>query len=602
MNRPVFRIPLLMAVAVLVVIPPARPGDAPKEKSAAKKKADLTWGLKVPLRDGVKLNATVYRPQGVKKALPVIFTLTPYIADSYHDRAMYFAEHGYPFVLVDARGRGNSGGRFEPFANEGRDGHDVVEWLARQPWCNGKVAMWGGSYAGSDQWATLKEFPPHLATIVPAAAAHPSIDFPASGGIFMSYLTRWLAFTSGAALNQKLFQDENFWIQKYRQAYLEFQPFRKLDALTGVPSEIFQKWVAHRTPDDYWNAMVPTQKDYAKIDLPILTITGHYDDDQAGAMEFYRRHMRHGSARGRARHYLIVGPWDHLGTRTPKEEVGGVHFGKASVVDLNGLHKEWYDWTLAGGKKPAFLKDRVAYYVAGAGQWKYAASLDAIPAKARKFYLNSAGGRANDVFHSGTLGTNKPGQAPPDKYVYDPLDVRPAELEREEVKDYVIDQRAVLSLSDNGLVYHSEPFARATEVTGYVKFVAWMALDVPDTDFQVTVYEIKRDGTSIALTEDRLRARYRRSPRKEVLVKPGEINRYEFKGFTFFSRRLAEGSRLRLVLRAPNSIYWEKNYNSGGKVEAESRKDARKAHVTLYHDAKHPSFLAVPVVEAAARR
>jgi putative CocE/NonD family hydrolase len=590
-----------MALGVVAVIPPARPGDTPKE-AASQKKIDLTWGVKIPLRDGVKLNATVYRPHGVKKARPVIFTLTPYIADSYHDRAKYFAEHGYPFVLVDVRGRGNSEGRFEPFANEGPDGHDVVEWLARQPWCNGKVAMWGGSYAGFDQWATLKEFPPHLATIVPAAAAHPGVDIPAPGGIFMSYLTRWLAFTSGAALNQKLFQDEDFWIQKYRQSYLTFQPFRKLDALVGFPSESFQKWVAHRTPDAYWDAMVPDAKQYARMDRPILTITGHYDDDQAGAMAFYRRHMRHGTAAGRAQHYLILGPWDHAGTRSPREEFGGLHFGKASLVDLNKLHKEWYDWTMGDAGRPAFLKDHVAYYVAGAGKWKYAASLDAIRAPRRKFYLSSFAGQANDVFHSGTLREGKPGQAQPDKYVYDPLDVRPAELERAEVKDYVMSQRKVLSLFGHGLVYHSEPFARATEITGYLKLVAWVALDVPDTDFQVTLYEIRPDGTSILLTEDQLRARYRRSLRKEELIKPGEVNRYDFTGFTFFSRQLAEGSRLRLVFRSPNSIHWEKNYNSGGKVETETRKDARKAHVTLYHDAEHPSYVEIPVVEPPARQ
>ena len=136
------------------------------------------WNVRIPLRDGVELGATVFKPLGQTEPLPVIFTLTPYIADSYQDRAMYFARHGYVFALVDVRGRGNSGGVFDPFAQEARDGYDVVEWLARQPWSNGKVAMWGGSYAGYDQWATAKERPPHLATIVPAAAVRPGLDFP----------------------------------------------------------------------------------------------------------------------------------------------------------------------------------------------------------------------------------------------------------------------------------------------------------------------------------------------------------------------------------------------------------------------------------------
>jgi uncharacterized protein len=94
---------------------------------------DLLWGVKIPMRDGVKLNATVYKPKDQKEPLPVIFIFTPYIGDTNHNRGYYFAQNGYVFAVVDVRGRGNSQGAFEPFANEGKDGHDVVEWLAQQP-------------------------------------------------------------------------------------------------------------------------------------------------------------------------------------------------------------------------------------------------------------------------------------------------------------------------------------------------------------------------------------------------------------------------------------------------------------------------------------
>jgi predicted acyl esterase len=132
--------------------------------------------------------------------------------------------------------------------------------------------------------------------------------------------------------------------------------------------------------------------------------------------------------------------------------------------------------------------------------------------------------------------------------------------------------------------------------------VAWIALDVPDTDFAVSVYEIKKDGTSIALTEDRMRARYRESLRRTRLVKPGEVNRYEFKSFPFFSRRLEKGSRLRLVFYSPNSRDWEKNYNSGGEVAQETAKDARTARVRLFQDAEHPSYLELPVISASGAK
>src|SRR2546429_158028 len=95
---------------------------------------DMQWAVKIPMRDGVRLHATVFTAHGQKEPVPVIFTFTPYIGDSYTDRAVYFAKHGYGYALVDVRGRGNSGGEFEPFVNEGKDGYDVVEWLAKQPY------------------------------------------------------------------------------------------------------------------------------------------------------------------------------------------------------------------------------------------------------------------------------------------------------------------------------------------------------------------------------------------------------------------------------------------------------------------------------------
>ena len=142
-------------------------------------KVDWRWNVRIPLRDGIHLSAIAYLPTGQPTPRPCIFTLTPYISDSYHDRGMYFASHGYAFLSVDVRGRGNSEGEFHPLIQEAKDGYDIVEWLAQQPYCNGKVTMWGGSYAGYDQWATAKERPPHLATIVPAAAPVAGVDFPA---------------------------------------------------------------------------------------------------------------------------------------------------------------------------------------------------------------------------------------------------------------------------------------------------------------------------------------------------------------------------------------------------------------------------------------
>ena len=587
---------ILLAVLCLCGLP-AR-SLAQESGTAATVVPDMRWAVKIPMRDGALLNATIFQPHAQKEPLPVIFTFTPYISDSYTDRAMYFAEHGYVYALVDVRGRGNSGGAFEPFVNEGRDGYDVVEWLAKQSYCNGKVTMWGGSYAGYDQWTTLKEFPPHLATIVPAAAAHPGVDFPFQYNIFAPYDMQWITFTSGVTGNEKLFGDPAFWGAKAREYYDEHLAFNTYDRIVGNPSAVFQKWVQNPVPDAYYDAMVPTPEDYKRIQIPILTITGDYDGDQPGAFTYYKRDMKYGTPEAKEKHFLIIGPWDHAGTRTPKRDVGGLKFGEASVLDLNKLHTEWYDWTMKGGKKPEFLKKRVAYYVVGAGaeNWKYADTLESISDKTRTLYLES-NGNAGSVFESGRLADKAGSGAASDKWTYDPLDTRPGDAESDDDAGYIVSQHAVMNTYGNGAIYHSEPLGEATEVSGFLKLNVWLVMDVPDTDLEADVYEILPSGDSVFLTGAMMRARYRESLREEKLVTPGKLENYVFDNFTFFSRRVAKGSRLRLFVHCPNTTGAEKNYNSGGVVALETAKDARTAHITLVHDAEHESTLELPIVK-----
>jgi putative CocE/NonD family hydrolase len=565
----------------------------PEKNKKIHPKIDFIWGVKIPMRDGVKLNATLYKPKK-DKPTPCIFTLTPYTADGPHPRGVYFANNGHSFAAVDSRGRGNSEGIFEPFANEAMDGHDIVEWLAGQPWCDGQVAMWGGSYGGFDQWLTLRESPLHLKTIVPTASAHAGVDFPFFKNIFYPYEMQWQTYISGVTRNTAIMDDSNFWIGKFQEMYQGHRPFKELDRIVGNDSTFFQTWVKHPQQDAYWDQMALSPKQYDQITLPILTITGHYDGDQPGAMEYYRRHMA-SKSNSKESHFLVIGPWDHAGTRDPKAEFGGLKFGESALLDMNKLHKEWYDWTMKGGKKPAFLKKRVAYYIMGNEKWKYADSLEAIGAIPKKMYLSSTEG-ANDVFHSGIMEDQTPNGARSDTFTYDPLDKRFGNLEREEIIDYLTDQTYDLNLFGNGLAYHTEPFTKDTEITGWVKLFAWMELDVPDTDFTVSLSEVLPQGRVIRLTQDLIRARYRHSLREGKLVTPGEVNLYTFDGFTFFSRRIAKGSRLRLIISCPNTIYMEKNYNSGGVVAEESGKDAQTAHVKLYHDTDHPSYLELPVV------
>lgn len=554
---------------------------------------DFQWGVKIPLRDGICLNASLYLPKGRPDPAPCLLALTPYTVQRNHLRASYFAAHGYPFLVVDVRGRGNSAGTFRPFIQEPQDGYDVVEWLAQQSFCNGRVAMFSGSYEGYVQWATAKEFPPHLHAIAPGMTPMLGLDWPMKNGIGRCEVVRWLMNVTGRTAQETIHADQVFWRRKFCEWYESGRPFKELDSIVGNISPTFQEWLTHPAQDAYWDVHALTAQQFGKIDLPILTLTGCYDDCQAGSLYHYREHLRRATPTAIAKHYLVIGPWEHSGVYTPKSEAGGVKLGSAALLDILKLHVEWYDWTLRGGPKPAFLQKRVAYYVMGAEKWRYADTLDAVTAKWVPFYLHSTV-NPTDVFHSGSLTHEPPVQSGPDHYVYDPRDTSLLPLECSVDPESRVDHRIIYASVGKHLVYHSACFENDTEVSGFFKFSVWLSIDQPDTDFRVAIYEVGIDGGAIQLTSDCMRARYRNSLREEELIQSSEPLCYNFERFSFISRQVKKGHRLRLVVGPINSIHSQKNHNSGRAISDESIHDSNVLTVKLFHDPAHLSALYVP--------
>lgn len=313
----------------------------------------------------------------------------------------------------------------------------------------------------------------------------------------------------------------------------------------------------------------------------------------------YKEHMRHATDAARARHYLVIGPWDHEGTRNPVREFAGVKVGPESLLDLPLLHRQWYAWTMQGGPKPAFLRSHVAYYVMGADKWRYAESIEEVTERELKLYLHSTG-NPTDVFSSGTLVADVPRASGPDHYVHDPRDVSLAALESTVDLENRADHRMVYASIGRRLVYHSAPFEADTEISGFFRLFVWLAIDQPDTDFTVGVYEVGVDGSAIQLTSDWLRARYRESEKVQKLIDTTEPLKYRFERFMFVSRLVRRAHRLRLVIGPLHSIYAQKNYNTGGVVTEESINDARCVTVKLFHDQQHPSALHVPLGRTSA--
>jgi uncharacterized protein len=224
--------------------------------------------------------------------------------------------------------------------------------------------------------------------------------------------------------------------------------------------------------------------------------------------------------------------------------------------------------------------DKVAYFVTGAEHWRHAPSLEAITDHLEPLYLTSCGSQPR-FSQPGRLSDTAPEAVAGDSYVYDPLDVSAADLEID-ILPYNISAIRLLEVNDGKqLVYDSEPFD--------------LDVDQPDTDFRVLIYLIDANGRHVLLTNDTKRARYRTSLREPRLVESPEPQLYSFDAFWFTSRLMKAGERIRLVIGPYNSIYTQKNYNSGKMVATETREDARTVTVTVESGGERGSILYLPI-------
>jgi hypothetical protein len=551
----------------------------------------------VPMRDKVLLGATVWRPTDQAQPLPAVLQFTPYLTDETHDRAVKFVKGGYVFVSADVRGRGDSGGVYRPQFGSGEDGADLVEWIAKQPWCDGRVVMIGGSYRGMVQWRTLAQHPKHLAAIVPTAPPYPGYDEPNTKGVFTSYMVSWLAYTSGHAHHDRLFGDFDYWESQYVHNYKTGSAFAALDVLAGTGGPVLDEWLQHHAYDSYWAAYNPDPKEYATVNIPILTITGYFDGDQPGALRYYNEFMQNASAQAKARLYLLMGPWDHPGTRYPQKQLGGLSVGDNSVLDIDQLQIDWFNWVLKGGQRPDVLSGRVNYYAMGegSGEWRHTDRLEALADHPLKLYLSSVEDGANGISHPGHLQEGQPQDRDTDQFQSDPR--------RREVAggvgvwgdNFVTDTR--IALGKDSLIYQSEPLKQPLELAGKPLLSANISLDTPDADVYAELQALFPDGHAMILGYDFVRARFRRGMSREIPVTPGEVEPYVFDGFYVIDQRLPAGTRLRLVLAPLDTPDVEMNDNTGGPLGVKPLADGRVATISVHLDAAHPSYLELPLAK-----
>jgi hypothetical protein len=551
----------------------------------------------VPMRDGVKLYADVYRP-AAEGRYPVIVSLTVYSTERFpsaYATGVYLARRGYVYVYPDVRGRHESEGVWEPFFNEARDGYDTVEWAAKQPWSNGKVAMEGGSYLGQNQWRTAEVAPPSLVTIFPSLAStsiwHDWITL--NGGWRLSFNFGWGPVRQESRIMQNTGPHTVEGLKAIHFDDLQRHlPLNTMQQLAGRHARFYDDWLAHPDYDEYWKPL-NVEESFAKIAIPVHTYGGWFDIFLQGTIRGYiGMRQKGGSETARRMSHMVVGPWGHGST----QKFGDIDFGPSAHIEILNLQTRWYDYFLKGIQNGLDKEPPVKLFVMGRNEWVYEDEYPLARTDYRPMYFASSG-RANGDRGDGTLTWEKPaGASPTDGFSYDPANPVPSlggnNCCGTPTPPGPKDQRPIEGRQDI-LIYTSEPVAEPLEITGPVKVVLYAASDAPDTDFVAKLVDVYPDGTTYNMAEGIVRARYRESVSKPTLLKPGEVYRFEI-DLVGTSVEFQRGHRIRVHVTSSHFPQFDRNPNTGAKFGTSA--ELRVAKQTIHHDAQRASHIVLPVI------
>lgn len=543
--------------------------------------APATETLHIPMRDGVKLAANLFRPAAAGR-YPVILIRTPYGKGKELPRNYrIFVERGYAVVIQDVRGRYESEGEFDPFHQEPRDGDDTLNWIGRQAWSNGKIGMTGGSYLGIVQWKAALTGNPYLKCIFPVVSGDDDYRdrlYSTGGAMKLGNRLLWMA----ANLRAKGYVPPDF------RLFVQALPLKDADlAATGGRVALYQTAIEHPLYDRYWRS-ISTRERLAKMVVPVFSVGGWYDNFVESDLDAFSQ-LR---AMGRTAH-ILIGPWAH-NMSVPFE---GFSFGPEAPAPIQRYQLEWFDYWLKG--KPMRRPLPAArIFVMGVNHWREEAHWPLARAVPAPYYLASHRG-ANSVSGDGQLLTRPPRRARQDRYTYDPGKPVPTMGGNTCCNPAVfawgpVDQGAVEKRQDV-LVYTSAPLTEELEVTGPVRAVLYVASSARDTDFTMKLVDVHPDGRAINLTDGILRLRYREGLEKVVLAEPNRVYAITVDaGVT--SNVFLPGHRIRVEISSSNFPRFDRNLNTGGNNGVERKWQVARQRV--YVGGGQASHVLLPVVRA----
>jgi hypothetical protein len=523
---------------------------------------------RIPMRDGAELAADVYLPRDTTgRPWPVVLIQTPYDKSGvrpwfqgegrWGERSL-FTDTAYAFVVTDWRGRAASAAAARPgraVPGGADDGYDTVEWIAAQPWSNGKIGTWGPSALGAAQFRTASARPPHLVCAVPVVMPlNLTYDIYFPGGALWEEFTRTLGRLGWDLYGQ-----------------LTANP------IAGTPFWRRLEESNHLRPES--------------IDLPMLLIGGWFDIYVDAVIDTFARLRAEAGPRTREHSRLVMGPWLH---RTDNEQVGALRFPDAIGGGID-RGRSFFDRWLRGIETPEEVnRPAITYFEMTAaadlewrGQWRSAPTWPPPGSSDRRFFLDPA---------ADALASRPPATASSDRYRYDPADPLPTpggHVLTPTLPSGPRDLRPIESRADV-VVYTSAPLESAVALAGRPRVELWVASDRPDTDVTAFLAHVDRDGRSILLVEGVLRLRFRESTTRTTPLVPGEVYRVEVE-LDHLAMRLVPGDRLRLVVSSSNYPKYAKNLNDGGAMYGDGA--GLVATNQVWGGAERPSALVLPVVE-----
>lgn len=591
----------------------------------------LERNVMIPMRDGVRLATDIYRPavdgRAVDARRPVVLQRTPYgkATDRFRPQALAFAARGYVVALQDFRGRYDSEGTFTKYDPlDAPDGYDTVEWLATLPYVDGRVLMWGTSFAAHAGADAAKMDPPHLAGLVlnEGGLSNPWDHAIRQGGAFelgreLTWAFRQIPLETDDPVVRAHFEKER--IDDWYQA-LPFRPgLNPLSIAPNFEAYILEEWT-HADYDDYWKGMGMNWEEYyaATADVPMVHIGGWYDIFLRGTLENYVELSRLKSSPMR----LVVGPWTHSGNA--RTWAGDVDLGADAAIRAFDTEYQlgWFDRIL-GPDANAAPEKPVRLFVMGTGDggkdasgrlrhggyWLEADGWPLPEASPRAYFLHGDGSLSPepaDETAASTTFTFDPGDPVPTLGGNVSARVKDGAYDQRERADFVGSRPPWLPLSARGdvVVFQTDPLAEDVTVVGPITVTLFVSSTAVDTDFTVKLLDVYPpsavfpSGFDLNLTDAIVRASYRDGRHTRDLIEPGRVYELTIEPFPT-ANVFKKGHRIRLDVSSSNFPRWDVNPNTGEPLGRNRR--SVPADNTIWHDATRRSRLVLPIMPGATR-